>query len=189
MFRLSAQIDGLTQISNRAHFAATAQEIFSRKGGVASLVLFDMDFFKRVNDTYGHGTGDWVLKTVTETVKSQLRKGEMLGRLGGEEFALCLPDTSAADALALAERCRSAITTIDSSPSGYRFTLTASFGTATQGPKELTTFEDTLVAADKALYVSKNAGRNRVTAYQTSGGYADTQPPELAEAAKPAPQP
>ena len=181
VFRKSAQIDGLTQISNRAYFTASAQAIFSQKSGLASLVLFDMDFFKRVNDTYGHGTGDWVLKTVADTVKSQLRKGEMLGRLGGEEFALCLPDTSPADALALAERCRSAIATIDSKPSGYSFALTASFGAATKGQHALSTFDETLVAADKALYVSKNGGRNRVTAYQASAGHPDTPPAAMAQ--------
>ena len=181
VFRRSAQIDGLTQISNRAHFTATAHEVFKRKACHASLVLFDMDFFKRVNDTYGHGTGDWVLKAVTQAVSAQLHKGELLGRLGGEEFALCLHNTTTANAMALAERCRAAIANIDSSPSGYQFALTASFGVATQGMNELTNFEGTLVAADKALYVSKNGGRNRVTVYHASGDYPESQPAPITE--------
>ncbi len=181
VFRRSAQIDGLTQISNRAHFTATAHEVFKRKACHASLVLFDMDFFKRVNDTYGHGTGDWVLKAVTQAVSAQLHKGELLGRLGGEEFALCLHNTTTANAMALAERCRAAIANIDSSPSGYQFALTASFGVATQGMNELTNFEETLVAADKALYVSKNGGRNRVTVYHASGDYPESQPAPITE--------
>ena len=138
-----------------------------------SLVLFDMDFFKKINDTYGHPAGDWVLKTVCATVKEQLPKTALFGRLGGEEFALCLPSVQRADeARALAERCRAAIAAIDTAPSGFDFALTASFGVATRNAQQTDSFEETLVHADKALYLSKNEGRNRVTAYQPSGAHS-----------------
>lgn len=169
VFRRSAQVDGLTQVSNRAHFCACAQQAFRDSTGPVSLVLFDMDFFKRINDTRGHATGDWVLKTVCDTAKAQLRKTDMLGRLGGEEFAICLPLATEEEVLALAERCRAAIAAIDTSPSGFSFVMTASFGIATRGINGLSSYEETLVAADKALYLSKNEGRNRVTVYQASG--------------------
>ena len=173
IFRESAQIDGLTQVSNRSHFTASSHQAFSDPTRNVSLVLFDMDFFKKINDTYGHPAGDWVLKTVCATVKEQLPKTALLGRLGGEEFALCMPSVQHADeARALAERCRAAIATIDTAPSGFDFAITASFGVATRNAHMTDSFEETLVHADKALYLSKNEGRNRVTVYQPSGAHS-----------------
>ncbi|MDD5333157.1 MAG: GGDEF domain-containing protein [Rhodoferax sp.] len=169
IFRQSAQVDGLTQVSNRAHFVASARQVFrSAKTGV-SLVLLDMDFFKKINDTYGHATGDWVLRAVCDAVKTQLRKTDLLGRLGGEEFALCLPLFTPEEAKAMAERCRAAIAAIDTGPSGFSFEITASLGIASRDINGPLNFEETLAAADKALYFSKNEGRNRVTVYQHSG--------------------
>jgi diguanylate cyclase (GGDEF)-like protein len=170
-FRVSAQVDGLTQVSNRGHFTACAQEALKDTSRSVSLVLFDMDFFKRINDTYGHAAGDWVLKTVCATVKNHLQTTEFLGRLGGEEFAFCLPNSTQDQAEILSERCRSAIAAIDTHPSGFDFQISASFGIATRRAGQTTSFEDTLVQADKALYLSKNEGRNRVTVYLHSGTY------------------
>ena len=173
IFRVSAQIDGLTQVSNRSHFTASSHQAFSDPTRNVSLVLFDMDFFKKINDTYGHPAGDWVLKTVCATLKEQLPKTALFGRLGGEEFALCLPSVQRADeARALAERCRAAIAAIDTAPSGFDFAITASFGVATRNAHMTDSFEETLVHADKALYLSKNEGRNRVTVYQPSGAHS-----------------
>ena len=168
-FRQSAQVDGLTQVSNRAHFTACSQLAFSDAHSTLSLILLDMDLFKRINDSYGHPAGDWVLKTVCETVKAQLRRADIFGRLGGEEFALCLPATGKEEALALAERCRAAIATIDTEPSGFNFSLSASFGIATRSVDVELTFEEALAAADKALYLSKTEGRNRVSVYRPHG--------------------
>lgn len=168
-FRESAQVDGLTQASNRAHFMACSTRAFKDNRSRVSLVLLDMDFFKRINDTHGHATGDWVLKTVCDTVKAQLRKTDMLGRLGGEEFAICLPQFTQEEVSAVAERCRAAIAAIDTGPSGFAFGITASFGIATRDIGGPLNFEETLAAADKALYLSKNEGRNRVTVYQHPG--------------------
>jgi diguanylate cyclase (GGDEF)-like protein len=166
IFRLSSQIDGLTRISNRAHFVESGVQVFKTTQKSAGVVLFDMDHFKTVNDTFGHAAGDWVLKTVAASVKSLLPKGEMLGRLGGEEFAFFVIGLNQTELLALAERCRAAIASIDSQGSGFSFPMTASFGVAVLGGTELCGFEETLAAADKALYFSKTEGRNRVSLYQ-----------------------
>lgn len=166
IFRASAQVDGLTQVSNRAHFTASAHEAFKNTNRVVSLILFDMDLFKRINDTYGHATGDWVLKTVCDTAKAQLPDTGLLGRLGGEEFAMCLPNYSQEDACALAELCRAAVAAIDTTPRGIHAPITASFGVATRIASLSNSFEETLVQADKALYLSKNEGRNRVSVFQ-----------------------
>jgi|GEM_PF-800022 diguanylate cyclase (GGDEF)-like protein len=175
-FRQSAQVDELTQASNRAHFTASAHQAFKNNRRTVSLVLFDMDLFKHINDSFGHATGDWVLRTVCETVKAQLRKTDLLGRLGGEEFALCLTEFTPEEVLILAERCRVAVLAIDTRPSGFEFAITASFGIATRTVGENTSYEDLLVAADKALYVSKNSGRNRVSVYQPSAADASVAP-------------
>ncbi len=166
IFRTSAQIDGLTLVSNRSHFVACALSLFHKPGKQVSVVLFDMDLFKKINDTFGHAAGDWVLKTVCQTVKAELGKtaqAGILGRLGGEEFAICLSDISEAEVLAMAERCRIAVAEIDTSACGYRFPISASFGIASRGQYGLLSFEETLAAADKALYFSKSEGRNRVS--------------------------
>lgn len=175
-FRHSAQVDELTQVSNRAHFTAGAQQALKDSNQAVSLVLFDMDYFKQVNDTFGHATGDWVLKTVCDTVKSHLRKTDLFGRLGGEEFALCLSGFSPEEVLTLAERCRVAILAIDTKPSGFAFAIASSFGIATRAVGETDSFKELLEAADKALYVSKNTGRNRVTVYQPSAADAHPTP-------------
>ncbi len=173
-FRLSAQVDGLTQVSNRAHFMTCAGLVFMDITHTVSLVLFDMDSFKQINDTYGHAVGDWVLKHVCAVVKAELRSVEkaanvdLFGRLGGEEFVVCLPGFAEVETRALAQRCCAAIATIDTHPSGFDFPITASFGVATRHVNEPASFEDTLVQADRALYVSKNEGRNRVSVFQQS---------------------
>jgi diguanylate cyclase (GGDEF)-like protein len=163
LFRTSSQTDGLTQVSNRAHFMACATHAFKDVRNEVSVVLFDMDFFKKINDAFGHAAGDWVLKTVCDVVKAQLLKSDVLGRLGGEEFAICLVGMTPEEVLALAERCRVAIAAVDTTPSGFIFDLSASFGIATRPAHALSPFEEVLAAADKALYLSKNEGRNRVS--------------------------
>src|SRR5581483_933817 len=93
-FKTFSQIDGLTKISNRSHFIACAHGAFKDARGSISVILFDMDEFKSINDTYSHAAGDWVLKTVSSTIAACLRSHDMFGRLGGEEFAICLPHAS-----------------------------------------------------------------------------------------------
>ncbi|MCH8622442.1 GGDEF domain-containing protein [Undibacterium sp. TS12] len=165
-FKEYSQTDGLTQASNRMHFMVSANEAFKMRSGSMSIILFDMDLFKNINDSYGHATGDWVLKSVSETVKTHLRKVDLFGRLGGEEFGICMPESTQASALQLAERCRMAIAMIDTAPSGHVFALSASFGVATVDSNGLTSFESTLEAADRALYSSKAEGRNCVNVFR-----------------------
>lgn len=164
-FRRTTQIDGLTRIANRSHFIASADRVVTGRTGFVSLIVFDMDFFKLVNDSFGHAAGDWVLSAVCQIVSAELRKGDLFGRLGGEEFAICLPNTDAPTALQLAQRCREVIATIDSSPCGFQFDLSASFGVATMGLDDLGTYADLLEAADKALYQAKSDGRNCVAVH------------------------
>jgi diguanylate cyclase (GGDEF)-like protein len=166
IFRASSQIDGMTQISNRAHFVTMATLQFKQPGEPVSVVVFDMDNFKKINDEFGHASGDWVLKAVSASVRALLRKTDIFGRLGGEEFGICLQGLSENDVLTLVERCRAAIAAIDTQDSGHAFAISASMGIATRGNHGLIDFEETLAAADRALYVSKTGGRNRVSVFQ-----------------------
>jgi len=103
---------------------------------------------------------------VCQAVSEVLRKGDLLGRLGGEEFAICMPAADIHVAKQLAERCRLAIAAIDTEASGFRFPLTASFGIATIDTHTVSTFEALMESADKALYKSKADGRNCVSVFE-----------------------
>ncbi|MFZ6753788.1 GGDEF domain-containing protein [Undibacterium sp. Dicai25W] len=166
IFKRHAQVDALTQISNRRHFIDITTAAVAERTAPISLILFDMDFFKKINDNFGHPTGDWVLIHVCQAVTEVLRKGDMFGRLGGEEFAICMPAADTHVAKQLAERCRLAIAAIDTEPSGFRFPLTASFGIATIDTYTVSTFEALMESADKALYKSKADGRNCVSVFE-----------------------
>lgn len=120
-----------------------------------------------MNDTYGHAAGDYVLRDISQQLRSLIRPYDVIGRLGGEEFALMLPDTDLAGALAAAERMRTAISAERISVAGADITLSASFGVADCHRGTL----DASVAlshADAAMYESKRAGRNRVTCFDTA---------------------
>ena len=166
LFKRHAQTDGLTQISNRSHFMTVSTTTVAERTAPVSMILFDMDFFKRINDNFGHPTGDWVLRNVCLAVKEVLRAGDTFGRLGGEEFAICMPSADTQVAVQLAERCRLAIAAIDTEPSGFRFPLTASFGIATIDTNGIASFEALMECADKALYKSKSEGRNCVSVFE-----------------------
>jgi len=160
--RRIAQHDHLTGVLNRRAFTAEAEKEIARLlryGHPAALVLFDIDHFKTVNDTHGHPAGDAVLKAVATCCTATLRPNDCFGRLGGEEFAVLLPETAAPDAYLVAERLRNAIAgmPIDGTPG---LTVTASFGIAAFA-KETGTLDAWLQAADTALYAAKHAGRNR----------------------------
>lgn len=171
-FKAFSQIDGLTRISNRSHFIACAHDAFKDARGTISVIVFDLDEFKLINDTYGHAAGDWVLKTISTSISACLRAQDMFGRLGGEEFAICLPRASEQEAMVLAERCRMAIEGIDSTPSGHKFPISASFGIAVRPPNGVAGFEEVLAGADKALYQAKHMGRNRIVPYGEVASHA-----------------
>ena len=162
--RLIAQVDHLTGALTRRGFVDQAQREMERTlryGRASSLIMIDVDHFKRVNDTYGHSIGDQVLKQIASLAETTLRPCDLFGRLGGEEFALLMPETSGAAALVVAERLRN---TIAEHPmtlhGGGTIHVTASFGVA-----ELSASFNTLTAwlerADMMLYAAKSGGRNR----------------------------
>lgn len=156
--RTLAHNDFLTGALTRRAFSAagaTAVGRHRRDGTPAALLAFDLDHFKRINDTHGHGAGDEVLKAVADVCAASLRPGDLFGRLGGEEFGILLPATEFSSAAVCAERLRSEIERL-TMPSG---TVTASFGLALIS--DHIEFDDWLAAADGALYEAKRGGRNR----------------------------
>jgi two-component system, cell cycle response regulator len=153
-------MDSLTGAWNRRHFMAAAtqeMERAARYGSPLSAIMLDVDFFKAVNDGHGHGLGDEVLRRVVETCRAALREVDLFGRLGGEEFAVLLPETALGGALGLAERLRHAVAGMETS--GIMVTL--SLGVAQRQEGE-TSVDRLLGRADQALYRAKQNGRNRV---------------------------
>ncbi len=160
--RRIAQLDFLTGAATRRGFMLEAEKCvsrFKRHQASAALLVFDIDYFKRVNDTYGHAAGDVVLRGICKTIEVSLRTSDLLGRLGGEEFGILLAASELDDALQSAERFRRAIENcvIEHEPP---IRITASFGIAMLDP-ECRTADQWLAEADAALYEAKRNGRNR----------------------------
>ncbi len=161
-----ATVDSLTGLLNARTIRAKLTEIFAKtlasKGQMAVLMV-DIDYFKRVNDTYGHEVGNEVLRHVAKLVRSKLRDTDLPGRYGGEEFLIVLPNTPAKGAMDVAERLRRHIAARPAATAAGDLSITASFGVASI-PKLPAAAPDQLIeAADKALYESKRNGRNCVT--------------------------
>ena len=160
-----ATIDGLTGVLNRRRLTETIEDAHlkaKRYVRTAGILMIDLDHFKRVNDTYGHEAGDEVLRTVSRTFSERLRSSDAIGRFGGEEFVVLLPETDLAGASALAERLRKAVADLKIQlPGGQTVGVTASFGVSVLQPED-PTYEAVLRRADQALYRSKQAGRNRI---------------------------
>jgi len=164
-----AETDPLTDVANRRSLVRRGEDclqVFARTGNPLAVVILDLDQFKSVNDTYGHAAGDAVLRMVAGVVERTLRSGAAFARVGGEEFAVLLPDTSLTDALAVAERLRASISSF-SMPALDGASVTASFGVTVADPGDAS-IEAVLHRADTALYDSKRAGRDRV-AFRTPG--------------------
>lgn len=158
-----ALVDPLTNAPNRRGFFNALNPwlaLARRPGNSTALIMLDLDHFKRINDNYGHPIGDQVLKAVAEIGQSQLRDSDLIGRLGGEEFAVLLPRTNAQDAMMVAERMRQAIMAVQIKAEKAVLSITASFGVTIIRP------DDSMVSlikrADDALYAAKHAGRNQV---------------------------
>ncbi len=175
--RQQGEIDMLTQVSNRRNFEAEFDkelERAQRSRSPLSCMFVDIDYFKSINDRYGHQSGDQCLKQVAREVHQQLRKTDLLVRYGGEEFVTLLPNCRAEQARTIAERVRQAIermevVTVDSACGNkQKITLTVSVGTATWEPPDerVVNLKDLggrlLACADKAMYEAKRSGRNRV---------------------------
>lgn len=146
-----------------------------RYGRALSVVLLDLDHFKHINDQHGHGAGDLVLHTVAETCRASLRSVDILGRLGGEEFVVVLPETQGKEAQRWAERLRQAIALRDIIHNGTRLQVTASLGVSMLGQGERTASR-LLNRADAAMYRAKSLGRDRVVA-DLGADSIDTPPP------------
>ena len=159
-----AKADPLTGCANRRHFQERLQAELDRTGRYGhecSLLLIDIDFFKQVNDRYGHAAGDEVLRHLVQITHEQLRGEDLLGRMGGEEFAVLLPETGQANAVMVAKRIRHSIETTPSRFQGAQIPLTASVGVASWIPPSEGA-DALLQRADLAMYEAKRAGRNRV---------------------------
>ena len=166
-----AHLDFLTELINRRHFIHQAKVELSRidrYGGELSLVMFDVDQFKNINDSHGHNAGDRVLQHIAEITRQTMRTVDLVGRLGGEEFVVLLPNTGAEKAFETAERLRQAIADgLERADDGTEIRFTASFGVVTAGNiadarRKSFTIDDLLNRADKAMYQAKSGGRNRV---------------------------
>lgn len=157
--------DGLTDVLNRAAFDERLSEecrSADRHGSQLSLLMVDADFFKRVNDEFGHQAGDRVLQTIARTLSSEIRPGDVVARYGGEEFVIILPETDEDSAVAMAERLRMKIASVGVDwRDGETIHVTVSVGCACRQPQTVLP-DELLSASDAALYLAKNAGRNRV---------------------------
>lgn len=165
-----SRTDALTGLYNRRHLEERLHEEFTRSrryGSPLSLVMLDIDHFKRINDSYGHPFGDEVLRAVARTARARLREVDLLARYGGEELCALLPETSPEDARVVCERVREAIASIElehQTVDGLRQPVrcTASIGVASLPSPTLASAEALMRAADECLYAAKGAGRNRV---------------------------
>ena len=163
-----ATVDPLTGVKNRRYFDEAMDRELSRatrSGSELSLILADADFFKQLNDRFGHPGGDACLVALANTLRSEAKRAtDNVTRLGGEEFAIILPQASAEDALALAERCRQSIESLQITPEFINepIRVTMSFGVATLKPCKDTTARVMMNLADRALYAAKANGRNCV---------------------------
>lgn len=164
LVRLSV-MDHLTQSYNTRYFHhALAREFanFVRYGLPLSIVLLDLDHFKRINDTHGHPAGDAVLMEVAETIRGMVREGDTVARVGGEEFAVIMPGTPTGNALAVAERIREAVKARTTrTPDGSTLSVRASLGVAGTDTLLPSSATDLFARVDRALYQAKALGRDR----------------------------
>lgn len=161
--RRAALLDPLTGIGNRRGFEAEAGRMLacaSRSDASMALLILDLDHFKSVNDTFGHPAGDRILRSLADTLTSALRPGDVVGRIGGEEFAIAISRSGTEQAVALAERIRRAVASMSTVCDGRAVSLTVSIGVASLSRGQ--TLEALFDEADAALYRAKERGRNRV---------------------------
>ena len=160
-----ATTDSLTNLPNRRQFLIFLTDEFEKvrrfDDQPSSVVMLDLDFFKRVNDTYGHAGGDLVLKHFAQLMRSTLRKIDTAARVGGEEFAIIMPGADSAAARIFTERLREVVSQSPVKYDGKTISVTVSIGIATMDPRDCGA-DETLIRADEALYRAKKNGRNRV---------------------------
>lgn len=163
-----ASLDGLTQILNRTFFIKKSEILFdalSMEGGNVSVIMFDIDHFKNVNDTFGHEAGDAAITLVANIAKENIREGDLLGRYGGEEFIICLPNTALPAAYELADMIRKKVSESIALVNEEMISVTCSFGVTTAlieaGDRSIS-IKTLMPRADQALYAAKKNGRNCV---------------------------
>ena len=162
IYRLTT-VDGLTQIFNRRYFLEQLERELSRAKRYRrelSLILFDIDHFKQINDTYGHLAGDYVLKQLATVVKGKIRRDDIMARYGGEEFAVILPEIDNANSVAFSEKIRKLVEKTPFKFEDARIAVTVSIGVATG--EDADDAANLIKRTDEKLYEAKNAGRNCV---------------------------
>ncbi|WP_434624098.1 diguanylate cyclase [Pseudomonas sp. Z1-29] len=165
--QLLSSTDRLTGLYNRGHWEASLKAAYARHqryGNALSLVMLDIDHFKRVNDTYGHQAGDKVIEQVARLLHEHVRESDVAGRYGGEEFGVVLSDTDAAGGQIFAERLRKAVeeSLVQYNGQDIRFTVSLGVADLSQPAND---HAELIARADQALYTSKKTGRNRVTVH------------------------
>ena len=162
-----SRLDPLTKLFNRRHLELSLIEDLKRSerfGTALSVVMIDIDFFKSINDSFGHLCGDQVIRQIASLLKETVRQTDIVGRYGGEEFCCILPETNAEQACMLAERLRETIARAELGFAGFPLHATISLGVAEYG-QACNTLETLTKAADDALYASKGSGRDMVSCH------------------------
>ena len=162
----SALRDGLTKVFNKKYFTDYLEKEFAfaaRHGGPLALIFLDIDFFKKINDNYGHLAGDYVLKYLAQTVKSKIRREDCFARYGGEEFSIVLPEIDGGNSKPFAEKIRQMVERTEFKFENTRIPVSISMGVSTLDP-ELVDAASLIKRADERLYEAKASGRNRVCA-------------------------
>ena len=162
--RMVAERDALTGLNTRGHFMKRAQGLLQRSQHEKvpfSLFMIDVDHFKSINDTWGHSHGDWVLSKIAEVCAQALRPTDVIGRFGGEEFVVALPNTSAEDAQIVAERLKKRVAELPLKEEMSERRLSVTIGVAV-AHTETADLESLIKRADQTLYVGKRDGRNRI---------------------------
>jgi two-component system cell cycle response regulator len=170
--------DGLTGLYSRSYFMEALErefKHFNRYRSPLSFMMIDIDYFKRINDKFGHQVGDDVLKVIAKTIESTIREADIIGRYGGEEFGIIQPRTEQGGARLTGERILSAVRKIPANaklPKKFSLPVTVSIGIASCPNRRIKNPAHLIRAADTALYEAKRAGRNRIALFDTAAGEA-----------------
>lgn len=168
IYKELSERDHMTSIFNRKGLRKYTDSLlaYSQENDTqVGCAVFDLDWFKNINDQFGHATGDWAIKNVIRKVESLGNSKATFGRLGGEEFAIILSDANKEEMYVFCENCRNAINSLVTKESGHTFKISASFGMTTSDVSKLS-YSDLLIHADVALYKAKKSGRNNTVIYQ-----------------------
>lgn len=165
-----AHTDELTGLNNRRAFFKFARQAIKqqvRTSAEVALVFFDLDHFKVINDTYGHEAGDLILQAMAGALVPEVREGDILGRVGGEEFAVLMPSSNSIDVLEATRRLQQVMNQVTVNYKGCQLACTASFGIAL-APAKTATLNKLMADADSALYQAKSEGRNTIIRFQSA---------------------